>query len=176
MSNRDRWIIYPLLLFAILLGARDKFMDQAKYRDLSCNELTVTSLDGRPLVTIGGSNAGQVVMYAPLPTGDQAPGEANPGQVLPDARSRIVELGAESAGGFVKVFGPPGAPTLKVGHQETERLSGLVAIDDHGDPLPAESPPVTEKVWGTTMPWDQPATESSAGESGGDSQDEASVE
>jgi hypothetical protein len=42
MSERERWIVYPLLFLALGAGLRDKLFDQMMSRRIVCQELIVT--------------------------------------------------------------------------------------------------------------------------------------
>jgi len=46
MSERERWIVYPLLFLALGASLRDKLFDQMMSRRIVCQELIVTE-DGR---------------------------------------------------------------------------------------------------------------------------------
>ena len=57
MSNRERWVVYPLLFFAILLAARDDILPpfETNCERIVCSELFVRSPGGETLVSIGSS-------------------------------------------------------------------------------------------------------------------------
>jgi hypothetical protein len=54
MTERERWIVYPLLFLALGAGLRDKLFDQTRSKSIECQELTVTAEDriGRPATTL----------------------------------------------------------------------------------------------------------------------------
>jgi hypothetical protein len=59
MTERERWIVYPLLFLALGAALRDKLSEHTKTRSIECQELTVYGEDGAgrapvPLVQIGG--------------------------------------------------------------------------------------------------------------------------
>lgn len=59
MTERERWIVYPLLFLALGAALRDKLSEHTKTRSLECQELIVYGEDGPgqppvPLVQIGG--------------------------------------------------------------------------------------------------------------------------
>jgi hypothetical protein len=59
MTERERWIVYPLLFLALGAALRDKLSEQTRTRRLECQELIVYGEDGAgrppvPLVQIGG--------------------------------------------------------------------------------------------------------------------------
>jgi hypothetical protein len=62
MTERERWIIYPLLFLALGSALRDKLIDQTRSKSIVCQELTVFGEDrGRrqlvPLVRIGAAES-----------------------------------------------------------------------------------------------------------------------
>jgi len=84
MSNRERWTVYPLLFFAMALGARDQFPyfkpNEEEIPTISCNVLsakviraqevmgnllTVGTENGKRLVEISGTSkdTGSVLVY-----------------------------------------------------------------------------------------------------------------
>jgi hypothetical protein len=54
MTERERWIVYPLLFLALGAGLRDKLFDQTRTKSIECQELTVTAEDrgSRPAVPL----------------------------------------------------------------------------------------------------------------------------
>jgi hypothetical protein len=62
MTERERWIIYPLLFLALGSALRDKLIDQTRSKSIVCQELIVFGEDrGRrqmvPLVRIGAAES-----------------------------------------------------------------------------------------------------------------------
>jgi hypothetical protein len=58
MTERERWIVYPLLFLALGAALRDKLSEHTKTKSIECQELTVYGEDGPnqppvPLVQIG---------------------------------------------------------------------------------------------------------------------------
>ncbi len=51
MSNRERWILYPLIFFSLMLGLRATYLDplQFRCREIECQSLTVESINGAPV-------------------------------------------------------------------------------------------------------------------------------
>lgn len=45
MTERERWIVYPLLFLALGAALRDKFVDPTVHRSIVCQELTVVDDD-----------------------------------------------------------------------------------------------------------------------------------
>jgi hypothetical protein len=46
MTERERWIVYPLLFLALGAGLRDKLFDQTRTKSIECQDLTVAAEDG----------------------------------------------------------------------------------------------------------------------------------
>lgn len=95
MSDRERWIVYPLLFLAIGASLRDKLFNMTSSKRIVCEELIVVDGDGRePLARIGGS--------------PRTPGNPVHGQlVVEDAR-----VGTITADNYL-YRGVPFTPTLR---------------------------------------------------------------
>jgi hypothetical protein len=55
MSERERWVVYPLLFLALGAALRDKLFDQTTTKSIVCQELTVVDeepIGGQPLGVI----------------------------------------------------------------------------------------------------------------------------
>ncbi len=50
MSDRERWIVYPLLGFALMLGFRGASLSTLKCRDVECQSLRVQTINGTAYV------------------------------------------------------------------------------------------------------------------------------
>lgn len=170
MSDRERWIVYPLICFAFLLGARDKYVQpqQAEFRTVRCQELQIVSDSGKSLINLYGSleDAGVIVVYShgsggepgDVPQLDPLAGQATLG-------SPVLELGADGHLGFVKVYGRDAQFDLKLGHERANAVSGLYALDSE-DQLVDEGPPARAGTWGLLRPWEKPADPPPAVEEG----------
>lgn len=55
MSDRERWIVYPLLFLALGAALRDKLAKQTRAKDIVCEHLYLVDADGRPAAAITGS-------------------------------------------------------------------------------------------------------------------------
>jgi hypothetical protein len=56
MSERERWIIYPLLFFALGAAVRDKLLHRVQAKEIYCESLKIIDLqdpNGRPLAELG---------------------------------------------------------------------------------------------------------------------------
>jgi hypothetical protein len=61
MTERERWIVYPLLFFALGTAVKDKILEQATYRNVVCNALVVTDREGRQQVVVASDPEGGLV-------------------------------------------------------------------------------------------------------------------
>lgn len=52
MSERERWIVYPLLFLALGASLRDKLAKQTRSRQIVCEELYVVNNQGRPVARL----------------------------------------------------------------------------------------------------------------------------
>jgi hypothetical protein len=68
MNERERWIVYPLLFFALGASLRDKFLQHVSSKEIECQRLVVKQIEcegailvldpknpTRPLVELGGA-------------------------------------------------------------------------------------------------------------------------
>ena len=55
MSDRERWIVYPLLFLALGASLRDKLAKQTRAKQIVCEQLYVVDSEGRPLATLAGN-------------------------------------------------------------------------------------------------------------------------
>lgn len=155
MSNRERWIVYPLLFYAVLSCMKSALVEptDASYETVTCNQLLLESVEGQPLVQLGaniddeGAEWGLVELF--------------------NAHGQLAaQLGADPGGGFVTSVGAHGALTLTMGHDEDRRQSGLQAKNKEGQPV--SDPRQPDEAWGLQLAWPaadaaaQPADPSSA--------------
>lgn len=72
MSDRERWIVYPMLFFAVAMGVKQNMLQNmtASFRQIECTSLKIKSFDGsRKLVEVGGgrnrtgANVGHLFVY-----------------------------------------------------------------------------------------------------------------
>lgn len=116
MSNRERWIIYPLLFMTLGITIRSRLflpkartpgvkVEQVDAVDIQCRSLTVTDADGATRLQIGvtSSNAGQLEIYK-------------------GSEEMVVLIGTDQAGqsGLIEVFGPDEQVAAYVGFREDE--------------------------------------------------------
>ena len=158
MSNRERWIVYPLLFFAFLMGARDEYAkpDRLDCNLISCRRLTVTSTDGQALVRIGASedDAGALSIYGarePI----RLPGDESPADAVRKPGHEIFEVGANNYGGYVRVFGSRPGTDIQIGHDGKLRFSGLMAVDEQDDYVSSDET-IASPVWGQVLFWPSP--------------------
>ncbi|MEM8680584.1 MAG: hypothetical protein AAGF97_14650 [Planctomycetota bacterium] len=163
MSDRERWIVYPLILFAFLLAARDKYAepDQASFRTIRCQELRLVSESGKSLIDLYGSleDEGVMVIYSHGQGGE--PGDVPHVDPFSDETTLghpVVALGGDGNLGFIEIYGHDANMNLKLGHERANQISGLYALgsddqlldregdDDEGDDDAGEP-------WGLLRAW-----------------------
>ncbi|MCA9196693.1 MAG: hypothetical protein KDA87_04115 [Planctomycetales bacterium] len=78
MSDRERWIVYPLLFFSLIQGLRASY--RSDFPEIECHQLLVKSVDGQKRIAISGHDptAGRISIFAD------------------DTRFAVVELGVTS--------------------------------------------------------------------------------
>lgn len=158
MTKRERWVVYPLLLFAIASTVASHFREQAvaSFGTVECHRLVVRSPQGIPRIVLKPSEhyrSGVIQIHGPTLEAD---GHRSVG--LNDVQA---EIGADDRGGFVRVAGSEGIPFLTLGHQDEVECSGLFATDQHGilfaaPPLsgdPTEPQRLHVRPWGTMLNW-----------------------
>lgn len=57
MSDRERWIVYPLLFLALGAALRDKIHKQTRAKEIVCERLYLTDSDGQPTAVMIGDPA-----------------------------------------------------------------------------------------------------------------------
>lgn len=55
MTDRERWIVYPLLFLALGAALRDKIDKQTQAKQIICEQLLLVDNEGRPAAAITGS-------------------------------------------------------------------------------------------------------------------------
>jgi hypothetical protein len=59
MSDRERWIVYPLLLLALGTSLRDKLTRTVEADHILCRDILVIDSNDRPTLLVGGRYVGQ---------------------------------------------------------------------------------------------------------------------
>src|SRR6185295_8630540 len=119
MTERERWIVYPLLFLALGASLRDKLVDRTTTKSIVCQELRVVDEetgDGQPprdLARIGRKPSGGTNAYFII-NGDVEIIDPDPAGIQP-ART-LLKIG--------RTIPPPGAPST--GYAV---LSGQILID-----------------------------------------------
>ena len=156
MSNRERWIVYPLLFFSIGLSLIDKMVKPAlsKFKSVTCEQLTVASVEGIPQIRMWSdeNDAGHLAVYQPVGIAEPNDSTLNSATEAWQSPQKIVEFGADVGGGFIKVFGPNVLHAVRLGHDAERHMSGLVATDEHGE-LIALRHNSSDAIWGQILPW-----------------------
>jgi hypothetical protein len=118
MSNRERWVVYPLLFLSIGLGLRNGIDLQEALQDghaaevelLRCKSLEVVAADGKPRITLGTSSQGE----ASLETAG-ADGKA------------LVRISSNASGASLNLFDRMGQSVIRLGYENP--LAMLLVMD-----------------------------------------------
>jgi len=179
MSNRERWVVYPLLFLAICLGAKDHFPGMQsselitrevkcdvltakviKGESITCNNMQANSAKGEPQIVLGqGKDGGQLVVYGP---------DEKPAIVLGVIKDAGALEASDFGGAMLRL-----RATKEGGRLEVEDVGGNVigvqnlplGVDDlHFDepllwPPPTAPPPAVEDS-GTAPTKDESASDS----------------
>ena len=140
MTSRERWVIYPLLFFALCLGARGQ-IDFLRPREveipwLSCKVINAELITGGKVVAED-LRAGSIDCRDKLETESLRLHTMDAGQVtcnelvaVSPTGQRLAELSGTDAGaGRLTIFGADDQPAVVLTHQDT---AGLV-LSRHAD-------------------------------------------
>jgi len=140
MSDRERWVLYPLLFFSLVLGLRASYLDPWSFRcrEIECQNLKVSSINGMPYMNpvVFAPALEQAVRQAVemgkqqgnLPVGTTAPDASTPAAPTPAAPTQATPLPAGPA------LAPSGAETPAVSPEIASPEAGSVRVE----PTPAE--------------------------------------
>lgn len=71
MSERERWIVYPLLFLALGAALRDKIIKTTESQRIKCQGLIVVDKDDRPLLILGAEQFPELTVSRDLLRVDQ---------------------------------------------------------------------------------------------------------
>ena len=130
MSQRERWIVYPLLFFAFTLAMRDQWpttTEVPEFDVVSCRHLIIRDAQGRPAVDLSAQNGGPqdgsgvIVVYGSAPQ-------------IGNAKLPAVRLFAgdqqgseESSFGTISTYGTLGSPSTTL---TSDRAGGAIKTFD----------------------------------------------
>ena len=141
MTERERWIVYPLVLFALGAALRDKFMQHVETKELQCQRVVAKQIECEGMIIVDPENRRQNLVEM----GRVDPGEGAPGQsarrfgalILRDDSGQII-CGALNNELYVRQVNCEGVritdPT-----NGTRILAGLGSVtvkDNNGNPRP----------------------------------------
>ena len=137
MSERERWIVYPLLFLAVFLGWWNQMprSGDLDYQLIRCHRLLVTSPNGEPSVEITSTatQSGESRIFgaygrvALVLRTDRA-GNRGILETKDSDQTAQTLIGSNSHGGFLKLFGKQDVPSLFLGHEGRLEVSGLLAL------------------------------------------------
>jgi len=167
MSNRERWIVYPLLFLALLSSIADKLVPEGmvRFTSVECGQLSLVTSRGARVLTMRSDphNAGEFVLYdaAEQPLFRVGMDEHQRGTEVEgwskDQRSRF-RLQAHNGGSFGEWRRGIGE-SVAVGFSADSSQAGLWGLDLHQQPVPAATPvdattaaPDPPSLWGVAWP------------------------
>ncbi|MCA9246313.1 MAG: hypothetical protein KDA42_04330 [Planctomycetales bacterium] len=154
MSNRERWIVYPLLFLALSASLRDRLTGytyslqkilgtgmqidlqsgELRGREIRCARLVVDEIRCRAVAVTTGHNEPVVI----LASGEQdATKHSDGGIFLYNRRGKQVgTLAGHSEGGLLTLEDQSGILSLELGHRPEGHTSGLLAVSQDGKVAP----------------------------------------
>jgi len=137
MSDRERWIVYPLLMLALGTSLRSRLFpaSEVQAEAVICKSLTVTDDAGRKTAELAPFGApsrcalhllnsdGRIT----LALGTDVTGQFGVVETLNANGKQQVVLGASAEGGFARAYDAEGTTLVGIGHDR--RGSGIYAID-----------------------------------------------
>ncbi|MBW3600437.1 MAG: hypothetical protein KY475_24635 [Planctomycetes bacterium] len=159
MSDRERWIVYPLLVFSLALGVKERFdasQGTSKFNTLVCRALVVENELGQTQAVIQ----------------ENARGAA---ELSLAGKDNLVEasLTADDGGGRLMLMRRKDQKAILLGHDELRELTALWALDqgDAAEPIPLLIDTGDDDAW-NLLAW--PIEEESPQDAEQDSGDSAS--
>jgi hypothetical protein len=156
MSNRERWVVYPLLFLAISLSIKTQ-LSQARLVDtdiVQCRRLIVSSSEKQPRVElIGGEHSGVLALMDErgvdrvLLRLEESTGEGHLDFGGPDRTTRATLRGTPR-GGLLSLIDSGGQLEIMAGYPEEAGEGGIVARR-HGQRVPDQS---GDSSWGIQLP------------------------
>ncbi|MCA9216133.1 MAG: hypothetical protein KDB27_23860 [Planctomycetales bacterium] len=141
MSDRERWIVYPILFYSVLLGLKNQgMMGAVTFDSIDVRRLTVTDQDKTKILLSGRADGGQILVF-----GDESQifsvrstDQGKNGQAtVRGEKGSHVTLHASPIGSTAKVETNNLKPQIVVGHSLTSAVDGVAAIQ-YGRPCEAE--------------------------------------
>ena len=147
MTNRERWIVYPLLAFALAMGFKNVFQRNgiASFQHVECNSLIVKSPTGQHQVRMGRIHNDNLEILnrdgnPVIRLGSDRTGKAGAIKIEnPTTPSKVVINGA-SDGGTIQIVSHsnrtdvnPLQPNLLIGFDQESKQVGVIAHDHAAD-------------------------------------------
>ncbi len=166
MTDRERWIVYPLLFFALLMGIRIQLVtpDDIRCEKVTCQELRVRDLNGQlAALLIGGRTGGaEFMLFSPgrqvaLQMAADANGDGGSLEWHNGHGETSGRLGSQDGGGYLKLLGEDDIGALVLGHDLGRTQSGLTAETVDGGEIHVNlTPPASDATavpWGVRVSW-----------------------
>ena len=155
MSDRERWIVYPLLVLSLALAVKDRYdawQGTSEFNVLVCRTLVVETEVGQVQAVIQENTRGAAELSL-----------AGEGELVE------ASLTADDGGGRLMLMRRADQKAILLGHDQLREASGLWAIDqtDAAEPTPLLVDTGDDPVWdvlewptGESPPEEAPADES----------------
>jgi hypothetical protein len=141
MSNRERWIVYPLLFFAIMMGAMDLaqrnnmltgWRGPPRFHELRCRQLILEDIHQQPIAVLNQNEFGEVQFSL----------------LHDDGAAAILKAG--QGGGDLLLIRESDQKAIHLGHDAQREFTGLQgAFLLHGNIKPLEDEAVRQEL----IPW-----------------------
>ena len=147
MSDRERWIVYPLLFLALLQSQRDAWRASygtAKFNSVQCNSIDVQSQTGETKIRlVGNPNTGLINVYGAGPQRCVAVSTKNGGnsghlELIHTVKYSGVKLTATPEGGVAELSGSPTVPAVRLGVDPKTKQVGVGPANGHLIPVEIE--------------------------------------
>lgn len=133
MSERERWIVYPLLFLALGAGLRDKLLKQTTADQVVCKRLVVIDDAGKPTAALAGADLQVGRIQAGVVDAQQL---RQGGQPLSASRPQSTTFSLQQLMPLLRALQAGGA----VPQRATEPASPSPPAEAAADPLPPADP------------------------------------
>ena len=152
MSERERWIVYPLLFLALGAALRDKLFDRTTSKSIVCEELTV--VDAEPI-----GNRSRVL--ARIGRADPHSGDASSGHLFLNGHAEVHGLVNARQYAYQGVPLVPALPALPLGVSWPDLLRAVQQAAQARQPQGATAPqPTPSQAPNALSPRTSPAEQS----------------
>ncbi|MEX0939214.1 MAG: hypothetical protein WDZ59_15235 [Pirellulales bacterium] len=113
MSDRERWIVYPLLFLALGLALRDKLTQVIQCETLICNRLQIEDRQGQPVLVAEAEYFGRRGQRPPTPDSLDSAGAL---MIVGRDGEPVAMMADSGMGGYVSLFDRQRRLRVDAGH------------------------------------------------------------